>query len=70
MCPIGALGVRIAGLQWAHDHFAGVHPNANFYRHSAALKKLVAITANLLLYTESRMNCTLRMVFVCYRSAE
>src|SRR5262249_45887704 len=58
------LGVRIARLQRAHDHLAGVHPNANLYRHSPTSKKSVAVTANLTLHTERRMKRALLMVLM------
>jgi hypothetical protein len=62
--------VRIGRLERAHDHLAGVHPNANFYWHSSRLEKSVAATANLLLHAKRSMKRTLWMVFVRYGSPE
>src|SRR5215471_5302176 len=64
------LDVRIARFERAHDHLAGVHAHANFYRDSAGLEELVAITTNLLLHTERCMKRALRMVFMRDRRAE
>src|SRR5215472_744208 len=62
--------LRIARLQRAHDHLAGVHAHTNFYGYSATLEESVAVTTNFLLHTERRVQCALRMVFVGYRSSE
>src|SRR6516165_6191222 len=56
--------MRIAGLQRAHDHLAGVDAHANFDWNPAFLEKSVAVTANVLLHSERRVNRTLRMIFV------
>src|SRR5262249_11489574 len=64
------LDVRIARFERAHDHLAGVHAHANFYRHSAGLEKLVAVAANLTLHTKRRMKRALRMVFARDGSAK
>ena len=64
------VGMRIAGLERAHYHLAGIYADANFDRYSAALEKSVAVRANVLVHAECGMNCALRVIFVRSRSAE